>query len=199
MELDIGGAVDMRGFVFLWCGSSEGLDAGRMCLRRWGFRRCEDICWIRTNAGNPGNSKNIEPRAVFQRTKEHCLMGIKGTVRRSTDGDYIHANVDIDLIITEEPEYGSIDKPTEIFSIIERFCLGTRRLVRFLLHNHLRYMQICNLYEQASHTYACRHNKINASRLARSGQSLCLHLDVASKADLKKSLLSLQILESAIL
>ena len=32
----------------------------------------------------------------------HCLMGIKGTVRRSTDGDFIHANVDIDLIITEE-------------------------------------------------------------------------------------------------
>ena len=37
------------------------------------------------------------------RTKEHCLMGIKGTVRRSTDGDFIHANVDIDLIIDEEP------------------------------------------------------------------------------------------------
>ena len=30
-------------------------------------------------------------------------MGIKGTVRRSTDGDFIHANVDIDLIIDEEP------------------------------------------------------------------------------------------------
>ena len=29
-------------------------------------------------------------------------MGIKGTVRRSTDGDFIHANVDIDLIIDEE-------------------------------------------------------------------------------------------------
>lgn len=32
-------------------------------------------------------------------------MGIKGTVRRSTDGDFIHANVDIDLIITEEVNY----------------------------------------------------------------------------------------------
>ena len=38
-------------------------------------------------------------------------MGIKGTVRRSTDGDFIHANVDIDLIIDEEPEVGSLDKP----------------------------------------------------------------------------------------
>ena len=32
-------------------------------------------------------------------------MGIKGTVRRSTDGDFIHANVDIDLIITEEVRF----------------------------------------------------------------------------------------------
>ncbi|XP_023214656.1 N6-adenosine-methyltransferase non-catalytic subunit-like, partial [Centruroides sculpturatus] len=59
---------------------------------------------------------------------EHCLMGIKGTVRRSTDGDFIHANIDIDLIISEEPEYGSIEKPEEIFHIIEHFCLGRRRL-----------------------------------------------------------------------
>lgn len=117
-----------RSFVFLWCGSSEGLDMGRNCLRKWGFRRCEDICWIRTNINNPGHSKILEPKAVFQRTKEHCLMGIKGTVRRSTDGDFIHANVDIDLIISEEEEFGSFDKPIEIFHIIEHFCLGRRRL-----------------------------------------------------------------------
>lgn len=55
-------------------------------------------------------------------------MGIKGTVRRSTDGDFIHANVDIDLIISEETEYGSLEKPVEIFHIIEHFCLGRRRL-----------------------------------------------------------------------
>lgn len=63
--------------------------------------------------------------------QEHCLMGIKGTVRRSTDGDFIHANVDIDLIITEEPEMGNIEKPVEIFHIIEHFCLGLRRLHLF--------------------------------------------------------------------
>ena len=38
--------------------------------------------------------------------KEHCLMGIKGTVRRSTDGHIIHANIDTDVIIAEEPSYG---------------------------------------------------------------------------------------------
>lgn len=83
----------------------------------------------------------MEPNAVFQRTKEHCLMGIHGTVRRSTDGDFIHANVDIDLIIEEAPQHGSYaakDKPTEIFHIIEHFCLGKRRLHLFGRDSTLR-------------------------------------------------------------
>lgn len=131
MKLEIEEISALRSFVFLWCGSGEGLDLGRMCLRKWGFRRCEDICWIKTNKNNPGKTKALDPKAVFQRTKEHCLMGIKGTVRRSTDGDFIHANVDIDLIITEEPEMGNVEKPVEIFHIIEHFCLGRRRLHLF--------------------------------------------------------------------
>ncbi|XP_041446393.1 N6-adenosine-methyltransferase non-catalytic subunit-like [Xenopus laevis] len=62
---------------------------------------------------------------------EHCLMGIKGTVHGSTDGDIIHANVDIDLIITEEPEIGNTEKPVEIFHIVEHFFLGRRWLHLF--------------------------------------------------------------------
>ncbi|XP_042195778.1 N6-adenosine-methyltransferase non-catalytic subunit isoform X3 [Callorhinchus milii] len=131
MKLEVEEIAAPRSFVFLWCGSGDGLDLGRVCLRKWGFRRCEDICWIKTNKNNPGKTKTLDPKAVFQRTKEHCLMGIKGTVRRSTDGDFIHANVDIDLIITEEPEIGNLEKPVEIFHIIEHFCLGRRRLHLF--------------------------------------------------------------------
>jgi len=134
MALDVGEAAASRAFVFLWCGSSDGLDLGRLCLQTWGFRRCEDICWIKTNhlkTDQRGRPKLLEPQAAFQRTKEHCLMGIKGTVRRSTDGDFIHANVDIDLIIDEEAPVGSLDKPVEIFHIVEHFCLGRRRLQIF--------------------------------------------------------------------
>ncbi|KXJ18842.1 N6-adenosine-methyltransferase non-catalytic subunit [Exaiptasia diaphana] len=131
MKLDVEEVAAQRSFIFLWCGSHEGLTEGRKCLKKWGFRRCEDICWIKTNKTNPGNVKYLEPNAIFQHTKEHCLMGIKGTVRRSTDGDFIHANVDIDLIITEEPPGGSLEKPTEIFHIAEHFCLGRRRLHLF--------------------------------------------------------------------
>ncbi|XP_014667821.1 PREDICTED: N6-adenosine-methyltransferase subunit METTL14-like isoform X3 [Priapulus caudatus] len=131
MSLPVEEVAAARSFVFLWCGSSDGLDLGRQCLRKWGFRRCEDICWVKTNIQNPGHSKNLDTKQIFQRTKEHCLMGIKGTVRRSTDGDFIHANVDIDLIISEETEWGSVDKPVEMSHIIEHFCMGRRRLHLF--------------------------------------------------------------------
>ena len=48
-KLDIESIAAPRSFVFLWCGSTDGLDYGRQCLQKWGFRRCEDICWIKTN------------------------------------------------------------------------------------------------------------------------------------------------------
>ena len=41
-------------------------------------------------------------------------------MRRSTDGHIIHANIDIDIIIEEEKQYGSTEKPEEIFKIMER-------------------------------------------------------------------------------
>lgn len=38
-------------FVFLWVGSGagEGLERGREVLGRWGYRRCEDVVWVKTN------------------------------------------------------------------------------------------------------------------------------------------------------
>ncbi|XP_072038432.1 N(6)-adenosine-methyltransferase non-catalytic subunit METTL14-like [Amphiura filiformis] len=126
-RLEVPAIASHRSFIFMWVGNNDGLARGRECLRDWGFRRCEDICWIKTNMKNPGNI-TLEPNAILQRTKEHCLMGIKGTVRRSTDGDFIHANVDLDVIITEERPAGDLTKPEEMFHIIEHFCLGRRRL-----------------------------------------------------------------------
>ena len=44
------------GFVWLWVGSGKadengisGLDKGREILAKWGYRRCEDIVWLKTN------------------------------------------------------------------------------------------------------------------------------------------------------
>ena len=52
------------------CGSAEGLDAGRHCLQQWGFRRCEDICWIKTNKEQRrAASVRQDTQAVLQHTK----------------------------------------------------------------------------------------------------------------------------------
>ncbi|KXZ54988.1 hypothetical protein GPECTOR_3g153 [Gonium pectorale] len=122
--LEIEAIADTPCFLFLWCGAEEGLEAGR----KWGFRRCEDICWIKTNkeAGKRAYLKaaNQHPESMLVHTKEHCLMGIKGTVRRATDGHIIHTNIDTDVIVSEEPELGSTRKPEEMYTIIEHFCNG---------------------------------------------------------------------------
>ena len=102
MNLKIEDVAAQRSFVFVWCGSGEGLDLGRECLKKWGFRRCEDIVWIKTNCKNPGKTQHQDQKAILQNTKEHCLMGIRGTVRRNQDGHFIHANIDLDVIVTEE-------------------------------------------------------------------------------------------------
>lgn len=47
-------------------------------------------------------------------------MGIKGTVRRSTDGHIIHANIDTDVIIAEEPPYGMYSLTLTTFKL-EKF------------------------------------------------------------------------------
>jgi N6-adenosine-specific RNA methylase IME4 len=64
-------------FVFLWCGSGEGLEHGRRCLDKWGFRRVEDIVWLKTNKTNKALDSLMDDDAVLQHTKEHCLVGLK--------------------------------------------------------------------------------------------------------------------------
>jgi len=65
-----------------------------------------------------------EEQTLLHRVKEHCLVGLKGDVRRASDSHFIHANIDTDVIVDEEPEFGSTTKPLEMYHIIERFCLG---------------------------------------------------------------------------
>ncbi|KAG7619931.1 S-adenosyl-L-methionine-dependent methyltransferase [Arabidopsis suecica] len=138
INLKIEAIADTPSFLFLWVGDGVGLEQGRQCLKKWGFRRCEDICWVKTNKSNAAPTLRHDSRTVFQRSKEHCLMGIKGTVRRSTDGHIIHANIDTDVIIAEEPPYGSTQKPEDMYRIIEHFALGRRRLELFGEDHNIR-------------------------------------------------------------
>jgi len=138
MNLKIEAIADTPSFIFLWVGDGVGLEQGRQCLKKWGFRRCEDICWVKTNKSNATPGLRHDSHTLFQRSKEHCLLGIKGTVRRSTDGHIIHANIDTDVIIAEEPPYGSTAKPEDMYRIIEHFALGRRRLELFGEDHNIR-------------------------------------------------------------
>jgi hypothetical protein len=52
-ELPVPSLASDPSFVFLWIGSGagEGLERGREILAKWGYRRCEDVVWIKTNKG----------------------------------------------------------------------------------------------------------------------------------------------------
>ncbi|SNX83472.1 related to KAR4 - transcription factor required for gene regulation in response to pheromones [Melanopsichium pennsylvanicum] len=150
-------------FVFLWVGSGagDGLERGREVLAKWGYRRCEDIVCIRTNPGEDhASSQQPSTSSAFTRSSQHCLMGIRGTVRRSTDARFVHCNIDTDVILWPGPEGETesqsarerddveestrrmlpdmVSKPSELYQTIENFCLGTRRLELFGRNRNLR-------------------------------------------------------------
>ncbi|GJJ14000.1 hypothetical protein Clacol_008257 [Clathrus columnatus] len=121
-------------FVFMWVGSGagNGLERGREVLSQWGYRRCEDVVWVKTNkTSNKGPGTDPPTSSLLTRTKQHCLMGIRGTVRRSTDHWFVHCNIDTDVIIWEGDSEDPTRKPPEMYSLIESFCLGARRLEIF--------------------------------------------------------------------
>jgi len=144
-ELKIGDIAEGQSFCFLWCGETH-LEDSRMLFKKWGFRRIEDICWVKTNrlSSKDEHGKVREGSAMYgdssilQRTKEHCVVGVKGTVKRSEDTHFIHANCDTDLIMEEEKGFGSTHKPSELYETIEHFCLGRRRLELFGLDRNMR-------------------------------------------------------------
>lgn len=130
------------------------MERGREILTKWGYRRCEDIVWVRTNPNaNEIEKEQASTNSALSRSAHHCLMGIKGTVKRSNDTNFVHCNVDTDVILWdgESKDSSSTDansstnhridarsKPPELYNIAENFCLGTRRLELFGRNRNLR-------------------------------------------------------------
>lgn len=82
--------------MVLGCGGGiKNLQLGRKLLRDWGFRRAEDIVWLQKKKAT------TSPNPFFKSTKEHFLVGIKGTIRRNVDGHFINSNLDTDIIVTD--------------------------------------------------------------------------------------------------
>ena len=66
------------------------------------------------------------------------MVGLNENSDNKNDPDYIHANIDSDVILTEEKDFNDFDKPEEIYDVIERFCLGRKRLMLFGNNRSLR-------------------------------------------------------------
>ncbi|EZG43329.1 SAM-binding domain protein [Gregarina niphandrodes] len=197
-QLPIPAIAENPSFIFIWAGDTH-LDDARELLSCWGYRRCEDITWLKTvphmverpgasldsalNGRIQGSCNNDydlldklkrvadwhkretreqvpivlgynegypEPGAsngdcVLQRVKEHCLMGLRGAVKRSQDHHIVHTNIDTDVIVGDTPVgYDEMEqlintrKPAELYDIIERFALGRRKLELFGTTRNIR-------------------------------------------------------------
>lgn len=129
-------------FVFLWAGS-EHLDHARHLFRNWGVKRCEDIVWLKSRMQPDTLPSYADKHSLLKRVKEHCLVGIVGDSKQASDQTFIHPNIDTDVILQEEPEIGNLNKPHELSEIIERFCLGRRRLELFANNASIRPGWVC--------------------------------------------------------
>ncbi|KAI1287070.1 N6-adenosine-methyltransferase catalytic subunit [Halotydeus destructor] len=109
------------GVIFLWV-TGRAMELGRECLKLWGYERCDELIWVKTNqlqriirTGRTGHWLN--------HGKEHCLVGIKG------NPEGINRGLDCDVIVAEVR--ATSHKPDEIYGIIERLSPGTRKIELF--------------------------------------------------------------------
>ncbi|XP_048576672.1 N6-adenosine-methyltransferase subunit METTL3 isoform X2 [Nematostella vectensis] len=110
-----------NGYIFLWV-TGRAMELGRECLEIWGYERCDELIWVKTNqlqrlirTGRTGHWIN--------HGKEHCLIGVKG------DTTGFNRGMDCDVLVAEVRE--TSHKPDEIYGLIERLSPGTRKIELF--------------------------------------------------------------------
>ncbi|XP_074645216.1 N(6)-adenosine-methyltransferase catalytic subunit METTL3-like [Tubulanus polymorphus] len=114
-------ALSDDGFIFLWV-TGRAMELGRECLRLWGYKRIDELIWVKTNqlqriirTGRTGHWLN--------HGKEHCLVGVKGNPQG------VNRGLDADILVAEVR--ATSHKPDEIYGIIERLSPGTRKVELF--------------------------------------------------------------------
>lgn len=119
-KLDVPSLQD-EGYIFLWV-TGRAMELGRECLKLWGYARCDELIWVKTNqlqrlirTGRTGHWLN--------HGKEHCLVGVKGACKNFNRG------LDCDVLVAEVRQ--TSHKPDEIYGVIERLAPGTRKIELF--------------------------------------------------------------------
>ena len=83
--------------------------------------------------------------------KEHCLVGLRGKVTRGADGQFVHANCDIDVLVTPEPSLGVC------FCVCRSLCLCVVVARRAARANNLFFCQACGPVIENTRTLLKRH------------------------------------------
>ncbi|OQR92704.1 methyltransferase-like protein 14-like [Achlya hypogyna] len=113
--------------IFLWCGSggtydgaNSHFDEATALLETW-FRELLPP-WVKLMS-MPSPSAH----GLVRRTKEQCLVGLRDHMWRDTSGHFVHSNIDTDVLVA--PALANRAKPEAFYELVERFCLGRRRLL----------------------------------------------------------------------
>ncbi|KAJ7441432.1 hypothetical protein FB451DRAFT_1569260 [Mycena latifolia] len=108
-ELPVPALATDPSFIFMWVGSGAGAAARCSPSVATAAARMSFGC----APTRPQTATDATTNSLPTHTKHHCLIGIRGTVRWEGDA--------------ADP----VRKPPEMYTLIENFCLGTRRLELF--------------------------------------------------------------------
>lgn len=121
------------GFLFIWASTQKISELSTLMNdpNTWTkrFRRSEELVFIPVDKNSvyyPKDS-NIPEEQILEEVQWHCWMCITGTVRRSSDRDLIHCNINTDLSL-ENANTGNSVVPSQIYKVVENFSSSTRRL-----------------------------------------------------------------------
>lgn len=132
------------GFVFIWATTANIKQLTSLLNgEKWNkkFRRSEELVFVPVdekseyfapgvNDGSFINEHNGNGQSLLLRKQWHCWMCITGTVRRSSDSDLIHCNVDTDLQIETKGgcKFHNDAVPETFYKVAENFSNSNRRL-----------------------------------------------------------------------
>lgn len=134
------------GFLFIWTSTANIKPlTGLLNGDKWNnkFRRSEELVFVPVDENSPyfpqgvndgfyQDGTNGNGLSLLSRQQWHCWMCITGTVRRSSDTDLIHCNVDTDLQMelrgnSPREDYNNA-VPEALYRVAENFSNSNRRL-----------------------------------------------------------------------
>lgn len=121
------------GFLFIWASTKKISELSKLLNEpnSWAkrFRRSEELIFVPVDKNSPyyPTESDIPESQVMEEIQWHCWMCITGTVRRSTDKELIHCNINTDFAVENE-DTGNSAVPNQMYKVAENFSNSTRRL-----------------------------------------------------------------------